>query len=82
MLIFIHQPETAATRGPPAGGAWAGLPAGSYDLKDRELYPKKTKISAMGEDTILASAKEKIDSFEKKHGCNLKTFEHRIMQLP
>jgi hypothetical protein len=36
----------------------------------------------MGEDTILASAKEKIDSFEKKHGCNLKTFEHRIKQLP
>ena len=82
MLIFIHQPETAATRGPPAGGAWAGLPAGSYDLKDRELYPKKTKISAMDEDVSLVSVIEKIHSFEKKHGCRLGAFEDRIKQLP
>ncbi len=26
--------------------------------------------------------KEKIDSFEKKHGCNLRAFEDRIKQLP
>lgn len=41
----------------------------------------KTKISTMGEDAILASVKEKIGSFEKKHGCNLIAFEHRIKQL-
>jgi|GEM_PF-1096401 len=77
---------------PPAGDSrYAGTfpPAvleqafwGSYDLRDRELYPKKTKISAMCEDASLVSVKEKIHSFEKKHGCNLKAFEDRIKQLP
>ena len=49
---------------------------------DRELYPKKTKISAMSEDVSLVSVKEKIHSFEKKHGFSLGAFEDRIEQLP
>jgi hypothetical protein len=30
----------------------------------------------------LAAAKERIISFERKHGCDLKTFEYRLKQLP
>ena len=30
----------------------------------------------------MAPVKERINSFEKKHGCNLKTFEDRIAHLP
>jgi hypothetical protein len=38
----------------------------------------------MGEDTsiIVGPVKEKIRSFERKHGCNLETFEDRLKQLP
>jgi hypothetical protein len=30
----------------------------------------------------LAAAMEKICSFERKYGCDLKTFEYRLKQLP
>jgi len=30
----------------------------------------------------MAPVKEKINSFERKHGCNLKAFEDRIEHLP
>ena len=36
----------------------------------------------MSEDVSLVSVKEKIHSFEKKHGCSLGAFEDRIEQLP
>ena len=36
----------------------------------------------MSEDVSLVSVKEKIHSFEKKHGCRLGAFEDRIKQLP
>jgi hypothetical protein len=38
----------------------------------------------MGEDAsiIVGPVKERIKSFERKHGCNLETFEDRLKQLP
>jgi hypothetical protein len=30
----------------------------------------------------LANVKERIIFFERKHGCNLETFEDRLKQLP
>jgi hypothetical protein len=30
----------------------------------------------------IAPVKERINSFERKHGCNLRAFEARIIQLP
>ena len=30
----------------------------------------------------MAPVKERINSFEKKHGCSLKAFEDRIAHLP
>ena len=30
----------------------------------------------------LAPVKERIRHFERKHGCNLETFEDRLKQLP
>jgi len=37
----------------------------------------------MSEDAIIiAIVKERIISFENKHGCNLETFEDRLKQLP
>ena len=52
--------------------------------RDAVLLSLMNEIIFMGEDTsiIVGPVKEKIRSFERKHGCNLETFEERLKQLP
>jgi len=50
--------------------------------QDGEIYTKRSEISLMSEDASLAFLKGKIDSFERRHGCNLRAFEDRLKQLP
>ena len=45
-------------------------------VDDIKTFERQKLISQM------APVKEKINSFERKHGCNLKAFEDRIEHLP
>jgi hypothetical protein len=49
-----------------------------------EFIQRSLTVLWMGEDAsiIVGPVKERIRSFQRKHGCNLETFEDRLKQLP